>query len=161
MDIRSYFSTNASGSSVSPASTAEETQSDEPNASKRVCSDRRYNSKWEKDFPWLEFNKDVQGAFCKVCKKWAQETRHRSRGVWTTEPFMNWKKGPEKMRIHEQGTMHITACSAALEFENSERHGSAAEQLRLIGEEERVRNRKCIESLIRCITSPYPTYHQL
>ena len=45
---------------------------------------------------WLEFNEDVQGALCKVCKKWAQETRHRSRDVWTTEPFMNWKKGPEK-----------------------------------------------------------------
>ena len=46
--------------------------------------------------------------------------------------------------------MHVTACSAALEFENSKRHGSVAQQLRFIGDEERVRNRKCIESLIRC-----------
>ena len=106
MDLKSYFSSSSSsacGSSDSQStvlSTEEEIlcESGGPSASKKVC--RRYNSKWEQDFPWLEFNEDVQGAFCKVCKKWARESQQRSRGVWTTEPFTKWKKATEKMRTH-------------------------------------------------------------
>ena len=26
---------------------------------------RKYNKKWEKDFPWLEYDENYQGAFCK------------------------------------------------------------------------------------------------
>ena len=54
------------------------------------------------------------------------------------------------MRTHEQGKMHVTASKVALESEMSLRQGSVAQQLRQIGDEERIRNRKCIESLIRC-----------
>ena len=85
-----------------------------------------------------------------MCKKWARESQQRSRGVWTTEPFINWKKATEKMRTHEQGTMHVTASKVALESEMSLRQGSVTQQLRQIGDEERMRNRKCIENLIRC-----------
>ena len=77
MDIRSFFSSSSSSacgfsdSQSTALSTEEEIQceSDGPSqsASKKVC--RRYNSKWEQDFPWLKFSEDVQGAFCKVCKK--------------------------------------------------------------------------------------------
>ena len=30
---------------------------------------RRYNKKWEETIPWLEFDEDLQGAFCKLCKE--------------------------------------------------------------------------------------------
>ena len=56
----------------------------------------------------------------------------------------------EMMRTHEQGTMHVTASKVALESEMSLRQGSVAQQLRQIGDEERMRIRKCIESLTRC-----------
>ena len=87
MDLRSYFSsssTSTCGSSDAQStaqSTEEEIQSEfgGPSAPKKVC--RRYNSKWEQAFPWLEFSEDVQGIFCKVCKKWARESQQRSRGV--------------------------------------------------------------------------------
>ena len=150
MDIRSYLSSSTESSDcLSTTHTAEdETESDGPSASKKVC--RRYNSKWEQDFSWLEFNEDVQGAFCKLCKKWAKESKHRSRGVWTTEPFTNWRKATEKMRTHERGMMHKTASRVAVESEMSERQGSVAQQLRQIANEERMRNRKCIQSFIRC-----------
>ena len=28
---------------------------------------RSYNPKWEKQFTWLEYSEDHQGAFCKIC----------------------------------------------------------------------------------------------
>ena len=34
-----------------------------------VTSSRKYNKKWEESFTWLTFDKIVQGAFCKVCRK--------------------------------------------------------------------------------------------
>ena len=30
---------------------------------------RRYNKKWGETFPWLESEENLQGAFCKLCKK--------------------------------------------------------------------------------------------
>ncbi len=37
--------------------------------SRPVSSKRHYNKKWESEFPWLEYDEDHQGAFCKYCKK--------------------------------------------------------------------------------------------
>ena len=156
MDLRSYFSSSSTSTCGSKMPKVLPNQLKkrfslnlmDPVPLKKGC--RRYNSKWEQAFPWLEFSEDVQGVFCKVCKKWARESQQRSRGVWTTEPFTNWKKATEKMRTHERGTMHVTASKVALESEMSLRQGSIAQQLRHIEDEERMRNRKSIESLIRC-----------
>jgi hypothetical protein len=49
----------------------------EPGSSKKHCSGesrakvevRCYQKKWEEEFPWVEFDKFSQGAFCKECKK--------------------------------------------------------------------------------------------
>ena len=36
--------------------------------SRSLTSKRKYNKKWEENFPWLEYSEDHQGAFCKVAK---------------------------------------------------------------------------------------------
>ena len=54
----------------------------QPNCPKKHCTSctskppsksgsgiRRYNKKWEETVPWLEFDENLQGAFCKSCKK--------------------------------------------------------------------------------------------
>ena len=53
----------------------------QPNPLKKHCSSftskppsksgsgiRRYNKKWEDTFPWLEFDENLHGAFCILCK---------------------------------------------------------------------------------------------
>ena len=76
MDIRSYFSSSSSSACGSSDSQSIALSTEEEihavwiwwiQCVKKVC--RGYISKWEQDFPWLEFNEDVQGAFCKECKK--------------------------------------------------------------------------------------------
>ena len=37
--------------------------------SRPLSGKRSYNLKWEKQFTWLEYSEDHQGAFCKICKK--------------------------------------------------------------------------------------------
>ena len=49
-------------------------------------------------FPWLEYDENYQGAFCKVCRKSGSQghTSQGSGGVWITKPFQNWKNGSAK-----------------------------------------------------------------
>ena len=47
---------------------------------------------WEKDFPWLEYDENYHGAFCKICHKRAQHSSQKSGGAWIMKPFKNWKK---------------------------------------------------------------------
>ena len=86
MNIHSYFRSASKSSVVSSSSDSEdgnESKIDvQPNPPKKHCSSstskppsksgsgiRRYNKKWEETFPWLEFDENLQGAFCKLCKK--------------------------------------------------------------------------------------------
>ena len=88
-DIRSYFGASSSKSSptdgcntdtepdsdtdhlqVTPAKKPRTTSSSQQRRSKScaLSSKRGYNKKWEKEFTWLEYSDDHQGAFCKICK---------------------------------------------------------------------------------------------
>ena len=91
MDIRSFFGACSSKSAPVVSSSESETEDSEdeclePNPPKRHCgtstipekyrtkshslsSKRTFNTKWEEDFPWLEYDEDYQGAFCKFCRK--------------------------------------------------------------------------------------------
>ena len=70
-------------SSLREESESEEDSINEAPPSKRPCAvpssaatSRKYNKKWAKDFPWLEYDGNFQGAFCKICRK--VETRGQS-----------------------------------------------------------------------------------
>ena len=113
MDICSYFRSASKSSVVSSSSDSEDGNESEidvqPNPPKKHCSSstskppsksgpgiRRYNKKWEETFPWLEFDENLQGAFCKLSKK-GERSLQRTGGAWITKPFTNWKKETQKM----------------------------------------------------------------
>ena len=70
---------------------------------------RHYLKRWEIDFEWLEYDEDLQGTFCKYCKKWANAS-NKTGGTWVTKPFNNWKKAVAKMKEHTESEGHIHAC---------------------------------------------------
>ena len=114
-----------------------------------VGTSRNYNKKWEKNFPWLEYDGNFQGAFCTICRK--DETRGRSSqgsgGVWVTKPFQNWKKAVEKMKAHASSEFHLRQAEAALLVSTK---GTIVHQLQHIGDSERSKNRRAIKALLRC-----------
>ena len=113
-----------------------------------VAVQRKYNKKWEKDFPWLEYDENYQGAFCKVCRKLGSQG-HTSQGsgdVWITKPFQNWKKAVQKMKAHASGESHIRHLEAE---PTAKKGGSIAHQSR-VGQQERTKNRNAIKSFLRC-----------
>ena len=128
MDIRSYFgegstpSTSASRLSSSSSEDGSEVESldlevsppkkhctstvSTPTSAKKrakhrsTTSIRRYNTKWEKEFSWLEYEEDCKGAFCKVCRKSGKSLQKTGGDSYQT--FTNWKKAVEKMKAHER-----------------------------------------------------------
>ena len=87
MDIRSFFGASSSKSTptIDDRDTGVESKDSDsevlgPSPAKICCtsskqfrdkshplsSKRRYNKKWEKEFCWLEYDEDHQGAFCNM-----------------------------------------------------------------------------------------------
>ena len=114
MDLRSYFKSSAKPSSKEQLShhSSSEEKSNVPQA-KRTCSastgvagpstkyegscggKRKYQQRREKEFTWLEFDADSEGAYCKLCKKFGRALECTG-GVWITRLFTNWKKNHRK-----------------------------------------------------------------
>ena len=78
-----------------------------------TSSSRKYQKRWEKDFTWLEYDVDCDGAFSKLCKTYGKTSLEQTGRVWTTRPFTNWKKAVEKMKVHTSSDGHIQANQAA------------------------------------------------
>ena len=106
-----------------------------------------YLKRWEKDFEWLEYDEDLQGAFCKYCKKWAKASC-KTGGAWVSKPFNNWKKAVAKMKEHAESESYINACQAESSSAAAILRGSIAQQLQQVQETERLKNRAAIKSLL-------------
>ena len=108
-------------------------------------STRKYHKTWEEDYPWLQYDADAEGAFCKICKVSGRSVQQAG-GVWTTKPFTNWKNAAAQMKAHAKSDGHIMASQVVLATQG----GSIVQQLQKVGTQERMRNRAAIKSLIRC-----------
>ena len=164
-DIRTFFAP-CSSASVSRSHSDSEGSDTEPPAPKKQCQGltsqaasspqgslsakrRRYLKRWESDFHWLEYDEDLQGAFCKHCKKWGKSNA-KNRGTWITKPFSNWKKATEKMKEHAESEGHLLACQTEAAATSALREGSVLQQMHRLEESERVKNRLAIKCFLRC-----------
>ena len=94
---------------------------------------RHYLKRWESDFHWLEYDEDLQGAFCKHCKKWGK-SNPKTGGRWITKPFSNWKKPTAKMKEHAESEGHILACQTETAAASALREGSVLQQMHRLEE---------------------------
>ena len=155
MDIRSYFRSASKSSVVSSSSDSEDGNESEidvqPNPPKKYCSSsiskppsksgsgiRKYNKKWEETFPWLEFDENLLGTYCKLCKKGGRSLK-RIGGVWITKPFTNWKKATQKMKSHKS-EVHLLSRQLDVEAERARKERSIISQLQNVGEQQRLQN---------------------
>ena len=166
-DIRSFFSSSipsTSAASTSNVSSSEAESEEEidisssktsststpslPKKRTKSCStssSRKYQKIWEKEHPWLQYDADCEGAFCKICKA-SGKLGEKTHGAWTTKPFTNWKNAVDRMKAHAKSDVHIQASEAVL----ATQAGTIVQQLQKVETNERMRNRAAIKSLIRC-----------
>ena len=156
IDIRNFFGSSSSKSATSSLREGSESEEDSRNEappSKRPCAvpssaatSRKYNKKWEKDFPWLEYDGNFQGAFCKICRKVESrgQSSQGSGGVWVTKPFQN---SVQKMKEHASSESHLRQVEAELIVSRGE---TVVYQLQRFEDSERSKNRKAIKALLGC-----------
>ena len=75
-----------------------------------------------KFFSWLEYDENYQGAFCKICHKRDQHSSQKISETWIANPFKNWKKAVEKMRVHAKNDLHIKYFEAEVLTAKSDAH---------------------------------------
>ena len=98
-------------------------------------------------FPRLQFDENVQGAFCILCKKGGRSLP-KTGGAWITKLFTNWKKVTQKMKPHSKSEVHLLSCQLDVEADRARKEGSIISQLQNVGEQQRLQNRKAIIALI-------------
>ena len=70
--------------------------------------------------------------------------------MWITRPFTNWKKATEKIRAHNTSKLHHDSCQLALQADQAGTHGTIAQQLQQVEQDQRKKNREAIKALVRC-----------
>ena len=72
-------------------------------------------------------------------------------GAQITKLFKNWKRAVEKIREHSKSDSRIKHCEAELLAARAWKEGSCIiQQLQIIGEQERIKNRSGIRALLLC-----------
>ena len=109
-NILSYFGpsscngvTCSSSQSVSDNDSSDSDSKPPPN--KKSCTEkfrpltsrRSFRKDWEKEFSWLEYDQDVNGAFCRICRTHSvhHTTQEHTGGVWVS------KLAPKKCTPHQ------------------------------------------------------------
>ncbi|CAF4170764.1 unnamed protein product [Rotaria sp. Silwood2] len=115
---------------------------------------RTYQKWYSKDYKWLVYEPN-KGGFCCIYRDYWKPTvpfysemNTRTRSVFTTQPFVNWKNAPGQcgtLQKHQESTYHRTAAQN-LSFRQTE--GSVAQQLFNASELERQENRQRFGDLL-------------
>jgi hypothetical protein len=117
---------------------------------------RSYRPWYSQKFPWLIYQPNV-GGFCSICRNYwkpgtplFREMEQKTKGVFTSAPFVNWKKAPGdngKLIKHSRSEYHLIA------IENEKfraQEGSIFNQLVTVSEEQKKENRDRLSDLIDC-----------
>ena len=88
---------------------------------------KSYQKSWEKEFPWMEFDRCKDRAFCPICKRAASRNKTNaasfpplmqvSTKVLTESEYGNWKKGKQGIKKHNVSGIHIGSTQAKLVHE--------------------------------------------
>ncbi|CAB4037933.1 Hypothetical predicted protein [Paramuricea clavata] len=73
--------------------------------------DRCFNGKWLTTWPWLQYHRGKQTAFCYICSSNQKEGGHDPKATFiykdeTSDGFSSWNKGPERFNMHQLSDYH-------------------------------------------------------
>ncbi|XP_028413968.1 uncharacterized protein LOC114536826 [Dendronephthya gigantea] len=73
--------------------------------------ERCFNGKWLTTWPWLQYHRRKQTAFCSICSSNQKEGGHDPRATFiykdeTSDGFSSWNKDPERFNMHQLSDYH-------------------------------------------------------
>ena len=154
MDIRLYFWSASKSSVVSSSNDSEDgyesdidVQANPPKhcssstskpPSKTGFGIRRYNKKWKETFPWLEFDENLQGAFCKLCKKGGRSLQ-KTGGTPITKLLTNWKRWLRKWNYIQKVKCTFYPVNWMWKLIELEQKNPLSASLKNVGEQQRLK----------------------
>ena len=103
-----------------------------------------------RNFSLVRVVRKFTGCILKIKEKTGWKTLQRTGGACITKPFTNWKKATQKMTSHSKSEVYLLSCQLDVEADRARKEGSIIIQLKNVGEQQRLQNRKAIKALIRC-----------
>ena len=88
-------------------------------------------------FPEI-FDENLQGAFCKLCKKGGRSFQ-RTGGAWITKPFTNWKMVTQKMKSHSKSEEHLLSCQLDVEADRARKEGPSSASFKMLESSKRLK----------------------
>lgn len=80
----------------------------------------KFQLSWITRFSWLVYSKKLEGAFCKMCVLFANETFGKGSsakaGLLVNKPFIKWKNAIEYFKTHSNADYHKLSTLRAEEF---------------------------------------------
>ena len=73
---------------------------------------RQFQSRWFKDFPWLEYSREKDRAFCYPCRLYSTQTS-KSESAFAKDGFCTWSKALASnggFRLHDKTEDHLLSC---------------------------------------------------
>lgn len=75
---------------------------------------RRFNASWYKSYTWLEYNEEIDAAFCFACRVFPSKSKH-GESTFVTTGFRDWKNATDKSKGF---TKHISSQGHQFAMEN-------------------------------------------
>lgn len=80
---------------------------------------RAFQSRYLRDYAWMVYSPEVDGAFCKHCALMLTSDNRSSKGFFVNKPFVNFQKIDKKAKDHQSTQYHQDSLIAAESFVQS------------------------------------------
>ena len=70
-------------------------------------TERKYSKSWEKDYSWLYYDEDREGAFCKVCQQFGTSS-HVQHSGGALSPSRTGRKLLKNLKLMREVTLFLT-----------------------------------------------------
>lgn len=80
---------------------------------------RAFQSRYLRDYAWMVYSPEVDGAFCKHCALMLTSDNRSSKGFFVNKPFVNFQKIDKKAKDHQSTRYHQDSLIAAESFVQS------------------------------------------
>ena len=107
---------------------------------------KSFVAQFYKHYPWLEYNVDLDAAFCSACHKTtitcdSTFSVSKSESAFTLTGFPNWKNAIEAFDTHERGECHHVCVARTSSLKSGV---NVYAQLNKQADEERKQNLQCL-----------------
>jgi len=76
---------------------------------------RHFQSHWYKQFPWLEYSRIGDLAYCLPCRKFTHSSGiniGQTELIYSKSGFKNWKLATSKFKLHQMSKVHLNSSTS-------------------------------------------------